>query len=78
MIFAYAEDFNGEPLYVFGLSHENLKRLKQGKPITFVMRERGADVDGRIVIHAAKTEEQVALELSKLIGPTTIVKDLRT
>ena len=77
MIFAYAEDFHGEPLYVFGLSHENLKRLKQGKPITFRMRERGANVDGRILIHAAQTEEKVALELSEYIGPTTIVKDLR-
>lgn len=75
MIFAFMA--GDEPLYVFGLSHENLDRLRAGQPITFSMRERGADVDGRVVICAGPTEEAIALEWSELVGKHTKVIDKR-
>lgn len=74
MIFAYMAD---GPMYVFGLSHENLSRLKAGRPITFSMRERGADVDGRVIIVAGRTEEAIAAEFAEMIGEETTIIDRR-
>jgi len=53
-------------LIVIGLSHENLKRLKAGKPIHFDLKELG--IKGyQMFIFAGKTEESMKKELKEQI-----------
>jgi hypothetical protein len=53
---------------ILGLSEENVKRLKDGKPIRFNMKELGFD-DIWIYIFTGKTEESMALILKKMTEP---------
>ena len=69
MIFAHLNQADGKPLFIFGLSEENLQRLRQGQPITFDMQERaGAEhaPPGRVLICWGKTEDAIAQEWQEL------------
>lgn len=46
---------DGSPGLVFGLSHENIKRLKAGEPISFELSALG--LPGKVLIFAGKDEE---------------------
>ncbi len=67
----------------FGLSEENLVRLRAGQPICIKLSEMGCKVvhdnnthDAEILIHYGKTETDIAREFAAvgLIGPKTKVK----
>ena len=51
----------GRTTYVFGLSEENLRRLKEGKPIHFHLEQLGGT--GEVLIMYGKTEESIEAEL---------------
>src|SRR5215471_2495328 len=58
-------------LMVIGLSHENLRRLREKKPITF----KGEEVDipnVEVIIFSGETEQSMTRDLQKLITPETI------
>ena len=57
--------------YAFGLSEENIKRLKQGQPIKVDLAEMGGT--GSVLIFYGKTEQDMARDLADLIGPETKV-----
>lgn len=52
----------GYPTFFIGLSHENLKRLKEGKPI--FVDGSPYDVRLRVYIFAGETEESMAAEMN--------------
>ena len=57
-----------------GLSHENLKRLKDKQPIQFKGEALGLDgID--ILIFAGETEASMAKELEPSITAQTIIRD---
>jgi hypothetical protein len=56
-----------------GLSHVNLKRLKEGKPIRFKGESVGMP-ETDIMIFSGKTEESMAKELDPIITAETIIK----
>ncbi len=57
-----------------GLSHENLARLKDGKPIKFKGEPLG--IPGHdFLIFSGETEESMAKELDPAITAQTIIKD---
>ena len=65
-------------LIVLGLSHENLKRLKQDKPIIVRGEEVGLP-EAEILIFSGRTEAAMMRELESLVGPNTTVRmDKRT
>jgi len=72
MLKAMMEGADGTKLYVFGLSHGNLDRLREGRPILIEGSEIG--LEGRVLIFAGETEQSMARELADYIGPDTITK----
>jgi hypothetical protein len=74
MIKAMAMTAKG-PLIVFGLSHENLKRLKDGQRIRIDMTSLGGT--GHIVIFSGNSEASMTAELADLIGPQTRVTGMK-
>ena len=64
---------DGKPIKIvmIGLSHVNLKRLKEGKPIKFPGEDVGVP-DTEVVIFAGKDEMTMQQELADLIGPRTV------
>ena len=64
MIKALAHDTNGKPLYIFGLSDENVERLKKGIPIRVDLAE--FESEGTVVIFHGKTEQQMAEDFKRL------------
>jgi hypothetical protein len=69
MIRARGHHPNGREFILFGLSHENLDRLRDGSPIAFDGTPYGVPME--IVIVAGETEKEIA---EGLIGPETTVK----
>lgn len=70
---------NGRELIGFGLSHENLKRLKDGDPILFPGHETGAP-EYDFMIFSGETEatmQKIIEEKFGPIGPETTVTDRR-
>jgi len=60
---------------VIGLSDENMKRLSEGKPIKFNMRELDFP-DIEVYIFNGRTEHSMALQFKDIIDPLkTIVID---
>lgn len=53
-----------------GLSYENLKRLKKGKPIYIDLTKLG-EKEGELMIFAGKNEEYMAKQLEEFISPET-------
>jgi hypothetical protein len=66
---------DGKPfhLVILGLSHMNLARLKDGRPIDIDATEVGLPAGTRILIFAGETEQVMARDLQSLIGPDTKV-----
>jgi hypothetical protein len=66
---------DGKPfhLVILGLSHMNLARLKEGKPIDIDATDVGLPEGTRIMIFSGETEQSMARELQALIGPDTKV-----
>jgi hypothetical protein len=75
MVMLGADDDTGEAgrVVVLGLSHENLARLKAGKPIDIDGDELGLGAT-RIVIFAGETEQSMMAQVQELIGPGTKVR----
>lgn len=58
-----------------GLSHENLKRLKDNQPIRFKGESVGLDgVD--VLIFAGKTEESMAAKLDPAITANSVITNI--
>lgn len=53
---------DGKPVMVFGLSHQNIDRLKAGEPISFSLSELG--LEGHVIIMAGETEAAIYEELT--------------
>lgn len=68
-------DKDGKPfrLVILGLSHMNLAKLKEGRPIDIDGTEVGLPVGTRIVIFAGETEQKMARDMESLIGLDTKV-----
>ena len=62
--------FRANEIIGFGLSEENIKRLKEGKPIMFDANDLGIE-GSKIVIFYGKTEQDMQDDLSKYIGKNT-------
>jgi hypothetical protein len=64
---------DGKPfhLVILGLSHMNLARLKEGKPIDIDATDVGLPAGTRIFIFSGETEQSMARELIDLVGPDT-------
>lgn len=64
-------------LLVLGLSHENIKRLQDGKPIRVTRESHGLAVPAglKLVIFTGETEASMEADLRKfgLIGDTTVL-----
>jgi len=60
-------------LVIFGLSHMNLEKLKEGKPIKFNGAEAGLEADIEFFIFAGKTEQEMQHDFLEFIGPETKV-----
>ena len=65
----------GVEMYGFGLSHGNLERLKEGKPIPIDLASMGGS--GRVLIFAGKTEESMAAELQEFITADTKITSFK-
>lgn len=65
MLRASAHDENGRRTLIFGLEPENLRRLKDGRPISFNAAELG--VDCNIIIFAGESPEEMARQLGARI-----------
>lgn len=61
-------------LIVLGLSHMNINKLLDGKPIDIDGTEVGLPAGTRIIIFAGETEQSMARELESLVGPQTEVR----
>lgn len=70
MIKARAQTPDG-PLLIFGLSKQNIKRLKAGQPILASLADFG--LEGRFMILAGDIEESIMAELvdSRLLDKAT-------
>ena len=53
-----------------GLSYENLRRLKKGKPIYVDLTKLGEE-QGELLIFAGKNEDTMAKQLESFISPNT-------
>ena len=61
----------GEPGFGFGLSEENIKRLKAGQPIKINLADLG--LKGIVVIFYGRTENEMVLAMKPFIGKDTKV-----
>jgi hypothetical protein len=66
-----AKDGTPVELMVIGLSHENLERLKEGKPIMCRATDFGCTADIQIIIFSGATEQEMTREFLSVIGPDT-------
>lgn len=66
MIRASAVDDDGRPIYIFGLSRENINRLMEDRPIMVDLQQEFGS-GGIVIIIGGETEEAIALELGKHI-----------
>ena len=63
-----------QEIIVFGLSYQNLKRLKNGEAIRIDMTEMGIP-DQTIIIFSGVNEKKMVQMTKDLIGPDTQVHD---
>jgi hypothetical protein len=73
VIKAKGEDEHGNPVLLFGLSAENLRRLRQGQPIKINLAEMG--LTGYAVIFYGKTEQAM---VAHLVQAGMLAEDLIT
>lgn len=69
-----AKTKKGSDLIIIGLSHMNLDRLREGRPIHCTARDFGFDSDAEILIFSGETEQSMARDMAELVGPNTDVK----
>lgn len=74
-MFKAAARTNQGHLIILGLSHENLRRLKQGEPIRIDMEDLGIK-GSTCFIFSGKDEKAMAKEMSEFIGPDTKIREL--
>lgn len=67
-----ATQSNGRKLVVFGLTHENIKRLSDGNHIEFKLEEI-SEFAADVLIYVGKTESEMMIELER--GGIQIPKD---
>jgi hypothetical protein len=70
--FTYRDKEDREHLCV-GISAENVKRLKDGKPLCVNVAEMGLAVNGSIVVFYGDTEQTLYESIKEFIGPDTKV-----
>jgi len=75
MIRARGTGAHGRPILFIGLEEENIKRMKDGKPVHIHCDDQGVALD--IVLLAGKDVETLKESMGELIGPETSVRDLR-
>jgi hypothetical protein len=70
---------NPGQLIVLGLSKENRKRLDMGQPIFIERKTHGLAIPEnlKICIFSGETEETMKKQFADLIGPTTIVDQMK-
>jgi len=70
---------NGRTLLVLGLSTQNRERLAQGQPIQISRETHGVAIpaDVAIMIFAGETEESMGRSLGALIGPETVINQMK-
>lgn len=61
-----------DPIFGFGISEGNVKRLRKGQPIAINMDEMGAN--GTVYIFYGKTERDLVDMTANHIGPDTKLK----
>lgn len=66
MIKAMSVGSDGRQNIVLGLSHENLRRLKDKQPIIVDTKELGMAKGPRIIVCAGETEDAIRLEFESL------------
>lgn len=71
MIKAKGKTHEGDPLYILGLSRENMRRLMKGEPIVVDMRKEYGD-RAVVIIVGGETEEAIRDELLKHYDPDKI------
>lgn len=64
---------NGRKIIILGITDENIRRLRDGKPIHIHADSLG--IFGEIVILAGKDEATLQEQLAPLIGPETTIRD---
>lgn len=69
MIKATGVDGEGKKIVIFGLSFENIERLKAGDPISIDLAEMG--MEGRAYIFAGPDEAVMQAWLTPAFGPET-------
>lgn len=62
-------------LLMFGLSDENIKRLRDNHPIYFDLKELG--LSGKVVIFWGPTEDEMKKALVSMLAPDAEVVDRR-
>lgn len=62
-----------QPMLAFGLSEENINRLKKGQPIMVDLKEMGIEAD--FMIFYGATEADMVKSITPMIGKDTIIKE---
>lgn len=62
---------DGEVKLGFGITQENVKLLKQGKPIYVDLNEMG--IAAKLMIMYGETEAQIVKQLKPYIGEETVI-----
>ena len=68
MIKFAGKDKAGKPMFGFGLSEENIERLKDGQPIVVNMANVGRPEMGTVIICYGTTEKELLKTLTPLGG----------
>jgi len=66
----------GIPLIGIGLSCNNIAKLQDEEPIMFNLKDIGLN-DCDVMIIAGETEESIAKDLERYIGPQTDIQDFK-
>lgn len=76
MIKAVTTTTDGRPAVFLGLSRENTTRLHEGKPIVVRLRELHLGLpDLDVMLIAGETEDDIAEDLLRVLGPMPNVSD---
>lgn len=64
---------DGKPRLIFGITEENVDRLKKGQPILVDLTEMGVNAD--IGIFYATDEQGLVATIAPFIGKDTVIHD---
>jgi hypothetical protein len=76
MIKALCHAPDGRKLLVFGLSHENIRRMKKGQPLRVDLDLMGLE-GVSLAIYVGKTEADIEAAMEPFIDSNTVIHDLR-